>query len=177
MSNDEKDDEESFWKKLTRWLYIADVSINVVNHIYGIYSTYKRNEQSKRIRQNQTPRVIVSNDGSSCRSGRGVSSGMIITEDIIIDGNTQILGSIESQPPSDDWRVPMEGEDIEAQEDEDDKNVCKICFENMVQTVILDCGHTILCLRCARRYNEMNEEQRRCPVCNQEMNQIKRTFN
>jgi hypothetical protein len=45
--------------------------------------------------------------------------------------------------------------------DTSDDDLCKLCFESPIDTVILDCGHALLCARCA-------DELRigaGCPVC------------
>lgn len=46
------------------------------------------------------------------------------------------------------------------------KDECIICMENPVQTSILDCGHMILCLRCANQLSSSkNINLRKCPYC------------
>lgn len=45
--------------------------------------------------------------------------------------------------------------------DNDDDDLCKLCFESPIDTVILDCGHALLCARCA---DELRIDAG-CPVC------------
>ncbi|KAH3744732.1 hypothetical protein Pelo_13854 [Pelomyxa schiedti] len=40
---------------------------------------------------------------------------------------------------------------------------CCVCAENKVKIAIVDCGHAVLCCRCARRILESNPA--RCPTC------------
>lgn len=41
--------------------------------------------------------------------------------------------------------IIVEEESGNGQGDDDDEDLCKLCFENKVDTIILDCGHTLLC--------------------------------
>ncbi|KAI9295985.1 hypothetical protein K502DRAFT_341284 [Neoconidiobolus thromboides FSU 785] len=38
-----------------------------------------------------------------------------------------------------------------------DENLCKICYENSINCVLLDCGHSIACVECERIYQKLFE--------------------
>lgn len=40
---------------------------------------------------------------------------------------------------------------------------CVICMERSVKTVLLDCGHAIMCIACCRQI--MVHGNKRCPIC------------
>ena len=43
---------------------------------------------------------------------------------------------------------------------------CCVCMENPVQTVLLECGHMNLCIKCAKGLSYNSESNlRRCPIC------------
>jgi hypothetical protein len=67
-------------------------------------------------------------------------------------------------------RIPII-DDIIASKDEKNDNICKICYDNMNNTVNLPCGHMIFCTQCANKYNN-----KICPVCNQKMTEIKKVY-
>eukprot|EP00762_Andalucia_godoyi_P004258 ANDGO_05566.mRNA.1 hypothetical protein DICPUDRAFT_151404 len=55
-------------------------------------------------------------------------------------------------------------EHADCNEDLDDS--CRICFENKINTVIDDCGHTVICLKCA------TSGLRLCPICRSKIKSI-----
>jgi len=46
---------------------------------------------------------------------------------------------------------------------------CKVCFEGSVETVLIPCGHHVLCLVCS-------EKVVKCPICNSQIQNRIRTF-
>jgi len=52
----------------------------------------------------------------------------------------------------------------------DDEDLCKICYENKIECVILECGHRILCGKCARL------PLKECPICRKKIVRIVKTF-
>ena len=71
----------------------------------------------------------------------------------------------------------------EQSEDKDDINEessttiasdkCKICYDNIVGCVFIPCGHLACCLRCGLRCDRDNGA---CPICQQEIALVTRTF-
>ena len=35
--------------------------------------------------------------------------------------------------------------------DDNDEDLCKICMENVINCVLLECGHLVTCLDCGKR--------------------------
>jgi hypothetical protein len=62
--------------------------------------------------------------------------------------------------------VVDDGEEDEAGEEVD---MCKICFENKCDSVILWCGHVCVCMKCARLLKE-------CPFCRQPVAQVVKIY-
>jgi len=52
----------------------------------------------------------------------------------------------------------------------EDEDLCKICYENKIECVILECGHRILCGKCARL------PLKECPICRKKIIRIVKTF-
>lgn len=50
-----------------------------------------------------------------------------------------------------------------------DIDLCKICMDNPVDCVMLECGHMCTCLLCGKQMNE-------CPICRQYVVRVVRTF-
>jgi hypothetical protein len=60
-------------------------------------------------------------------------------------------------------KKPKDGDDEIAQ-------LCKVCFEKPIDTVILECGHQIVCDGCSKQIGSL------CPLCRQTITKICRTF-
>lgn len=63
---------------------------------------------------------------------------------------------------------------IPDEEDVLDKDIleellCIICMERKINTVILDCGHSKMCVTCSRVIIFGEETNRKCPVCRKEL--------
>eukprot|EP00397_Hematodinium_sp_SG-2012_P002819 GEMP01002827.1.p1 GENE.GEMP01002827.1~~GEMP01002827.1.p1 ORF type:complete len:811 (+),score=120.74 GEMP01002827.1:73-2505(+) len=57
-------------------------------------------------------------------------------------------------------------------EDFDDiAGMCKVCFERTIDTVILECGHQVVCEECSVDIGML------CPLCRQTITRIIRTYN
>ena len=50
------------------------------------------------------------------------------------------------------------------------KNICKICFEREINTVILDCHHRFICYDCSLKF------EKNCPACKGEIKRILKTY-
>lgn len=55
----------------------------------------------------------------------------------------------------------------------DDEELCKICCDNPVNCVILECGHLVVCLDCGKKLMEGSKE---CPICRRYISKLVRTF-
>lgn len=54
-------------------------------------------------------------------------------------------------------------------DDEEDKNLCQICFEKQRDTCIIGCGHFYYCFTCL-------EPLKSCPTCRKPLTQLQRMF-
>ncbi|XP_034177696.1 E3 ubiquitin-protein ligase RNF34 [Osmia lignaria lignaria] len=50
-----------------------------------------------------------------------------------------------------------------------DENLCKICWDEPIECVILECGHMACCLQCGKQMSE-------CPICKQYIVRVVRFF-
>jgi len=55
-------------------------------------------------------------------------------------------------------------------EREEERHICKICYEREINTVIMKCAHRVVCTRCMREVSI-------CPICRQEIATTIQTFN
>lgn len=55
------------------------------------------------------------------------------------------------------WTQKQKSKDIDSIPDE---NVCRICMEAAIDSVLLECGHVVTCTECGKRLHE-------CPICRQ----------
>lgn len=51
------------------------------------------------------------------------------------------------------------------------KNKCKICYENEINTIILECNHRYMCHECYLKCGD------RCPLCKKEIIHVIKTYN
>ncbi|XP_017879605.1 E3 ubiquitin-protein ligase RNF34 [Ceratina calcarata] len=50
-----------------------------------------------------------------------------------------------------------------------DENICKICWDEPIECIILECGHMACCLNCGKQMSE-------CPICKQYVVRVVRFF-
>jgi hypothetical protein len=53
--------------------------------------------------------------------------------------------------------------------------MCKICLERPIGTVLLNCGHAVMCTVCGSTAN-LAKMQMVCPVCRADVRECKRIF-
>jgi hypothetical protein len=66
------------------------------------------------------------------------------------------------------WRETKEAQKLSLEEISDE-NLCKICMEQAIDCVLLECGHMISCVACGKRLSE-------CPICRQYVVRAVRIF-
>ena len=66
---------------------------------------------------------------------------------------------------NDEPRIPIFLE----KESMNDSDLCKICMDNPVDCVMLECGHMCTCTTCGKQMAE-------CPICRQYVVRVVRTF-
>ncbi|KAJ1656870.1 hypothetical protein IWQ61_003635 [Dispira simplex] len=52
-------------------------------------------------------------------------------------------------------------------------NLCKICYDHHINCLILECGHLVTCLDCAKRLQTTTNE---CPICRQHITRVVHVF-
>ena len=50
-----------------------------------------------------------------------------------------------------------------------ESDLCKVCMDNWVDCVLLECGHMMTCVECGKKLQE-------CPMCRQNISRIVRVF-
>jgi len=55
-------------------------------------------------------------------------------------------------------------------EREEERHICKICYEREINTVIMGCFHRVLCLRCLENVSN-------CPLCRGDVSNVIQTYN
>lgn len=60
-------------------------------------------------------------------------------------------------------------EEQNMEETNDDENMCRICYERVINSVFLECGHMVSCVECGRKLRD-------CPVCRQTISRVIHTF-
>ena len=61
------------------------------------------------------------------------------------------------------------GESQDPEDEKEDENICKICFENTSNAVLLDCGHMCTCFECG-------SQLRQCPFCRKPIDRVKKIY-
>lgn len=78
---------------------------------------------------------------------------------ILFDNFIDYKGCVEKNELQDRVRS-LYNDKIKSEVDSDDSNMCKICWDEPIDCVLLDCGHMTTCTACGKRLNE-------CPICRQ----------
>ena len=74
-----------------------------------------------------------------------------------------------STPQANDCTTP--GGDIMSP---DSQRLCRLCFTNEANAVILECGHGGICMVCGLRIKQGNTAQRLCPMCRTKVDMLVR---
>lgn len=67
------------------------------------------------------------------------------------------------------WRDIRRNRDVAERSECDDQLMCKVCWENVVDCVLLECGHMCACTACGKRMAE-------CPICRRMVSRVVRVF-
>ena len=54
-------------------------------------------------------------------------------------------------------------------------DICKICFVNPINSVILPCGHFSICVHCGQRL-QAKDASPKCPICRISITKIQQIF-
>jgi hypothetical protein len=67
-----------------------------------------------------------------------------------------------------DMEIPKEEKEQVNDENIPDELLCIVCLERRINTVILDCRHAKLCIKCSRTIL-LGYNKKKCPVCREEI--------
>jgi hypothetical protein len=100
---------------------------------------------------------------SASTSGLHASAGSPAppTGELAVSGTDMVSTEDVSMEP-----IPAVARPLRMQPSED---LCKICFEGVVNTILLKCGHIAFCLECANQLE-------RCPICRTQIDEVVQTF-
>ncbi|KAJ1978834.1 hypothetical protein H4R34_003057 [Dimargaris verticillata] len=59
------------------------------------------------------------------------------------------------------------------QEKDSDDHLCRLCFDAVINCVLLECGHMATCMGCAKQLQSTNKD---CPICRQPFVRIVHVF-
>ncbi|RKP34401.1 hypothetical protein BJ085DRAFT_39307 [Dimargaris cristalligena] len=56
---------------------------------------------------------------------------------------------------------------------DNNENSCRVCFDSLINSIILECGHMATCMDCAKRLQTSTNE---CPICRQRITRVVHVF-
>jgi len=65
---------------------------------------------------------------------------------------------------------------VPGNEQDPDSNLCKICFDRRINTVIIPCGHMALCSECSEKIRQDLRGTANCPICKSPFVDIIKTY-
>ena len=78
-----------------------------------------------------------------------------------------------SKPPMGQPILQNQGTIINSTMDNDaDKEICKVCLNNKINTVLVPCGHRCICEDCGKSLGA----SKKCPICRQKIQKVMKTF-
>lgn len=148
------------------------------NNLNGLVINKGNNNNIYKTTNLNSPVVIgtIRNNGNICITGnRDIISSF---NNVIIDNNNFV--NIGEQPPLPknnlfiENKIKLPAEEIDEipinPEDFKVEEICSICMERKINTVIVDCGHRFFCVVCSQKYK--NEFEPKCPICRKTMTHI-----
>ena len=97
---------------------------------------------------------------------RILSPFSVTTGDVFKVGGTVILVVDHRKQVNIIDEEPVAIEDVENVKEED---LCKLCFDRRIDTVMIPCGHMVVCRHCGKKVKD-------CPICRKPFDGIIRTF-
>lgn len=85
-----------------------------------------------------------------------------------IDYNARLIQRNNPPPPKQTSNNPNKSQDSTRFKDDEDQ-LCKICMDNEIDCVLLDCGHQFTCVTCGRKLAE-------CSICRRNVIRVVKTF-
>ncbi len=92
--------------------------------------------------------------------------------------NDRIIDLTDKEEKKDEEiKVPDEEkeEDIKEEDKISEELICKICESKKVNTVVLNCGHSRMCISCSREW-VIKQKNKKCPFCREDIKKIIKKF-
>jgi hypothetical protein len=104
----------------------------------------------------------ISNVNGSIIIGRSISNVSNLNDNF----NDREKHSIEKKVklPDKEDEISVNPDDFKPEE------ICNICMEHKINTVIVDCGHRIFCINCSHQYKD--DASPTCPICRKAITHI-----
>jgi len=115
---------------------------------------------------------IVTNSGISNIRGTILTNDPIMTnsnivnESIIIGRSISNVSDLKDNSNNLEKKIKLPDKEDEISVNPDDfkpEEICNICMERKINTVIVDCGHRIFCISCSHQYKD--DASPTCPIC------------
>lgn len=132
-------------------------------YILGGFDGTRRNDMYKIAVPEQLPRDEKRRRRMALGSGDGDAEAQAEPD----------IGEVAEGPHENKEIVRLRLQVLELQkrlESEQERHLCKICFEREINTVILDCNHRAVCSRCLDQVNT-------CPLCRADITSTRTTYN
>lgn len=94
---------------------------------------------------------------------------------VIVNGEEVDWSKIEKQAMTTTKIVKVPDEMKDEPPSQEGEKECIVCLERSIKTVIVDCGHSVYCISCAREH--ASKDGTTCPVCRKGITQVIRVFN
>jgi len=156
------------------------VKPTVTTHIPNSANTDKNDVAIKSLISMGFPRKLI----MECiqQTGLDLNTDLINAEvilDLILSKNidNNPIEDKPNPPPTQDNIRPTNPEPPKVvkedppKQDDEDESVCVVCWENLINTVCIPCGHLALCIECSPTF-----ENKECPICRAKLLQIIKTY-
>jgi len=102
--------------------------------------------------------ALIENSDTSSSQAASVPSSTIT------ERKTNYINPFEPPP----FNPFLQSEEVSSPRDYDSSK-CKICFDRPVETVILKCAHSVMCMECSKGL-------KKCPICFRDIQQVIRIY-
>lgn len=158
---EENPEDDLFWKtrgypsRPTNWEEIYKQHCDI-ERLFQNLSTSTNKNQKPLSKQN---RFTNAGAAAACSLNQPGTSGLQNGKADVLNGKKLNKAAGVSQPK------PPPKKDVA----EEIQDLCKLCWENPLNSVILECAHIATCFNCGQKLTE-------CPICRKKITRIIRTF-
>ena len=139
----------------------------IYNLIEFYYKKKKENKNSKLvIRKEKKNYLIKENEQILYEKNKLLEEKIIMIEKEREEDNIELIRQMSLLTMK--QKISLPEEEINELDTKEGEKECIICNERCVKTVIVDCGHSILCVTCSRTLKDKPQ----CPLCRVEITKI-----